>query len=775
MRQHSEDIRRNILLEMAMSIGGEFDLDILLGNCLPIFLRKLNCTLAGVVQIEAQAWKTVKVFPAVMARMPQWEQVAASFSGMLMQNAAACPKLVSENGRFHGFCLKDFGLLILGRSFEFDMAFERELMPVVDLLARACRACLEARRRREAEDRLSLTQAQQKALLDNLPFLAWMKDAQGRYLAVNEAFVRECGLAVQDILGKSALDVWPRSLGEKYVSQDRRALSSGEKLHWEEKTGDADAEQWFEFFKTPVMGPGGEVVGLAGFMRNITAIKEAEQKLLAHAELESLLATISLRFINLGAESIDQAIQVSLGEIGALLGMDRVYVFQFGPDKRHWSNTYEWCAPGIVPQIESLQDVPADLTPWWRDTLLRFASVVIPDVTALPPEARPEREVLEAQDIKSLLAVPMIWNSALEGFIGFDAVRKRRAWESRDALPLEMLASILINATKRKQTEQSLLRSQMQLQRLNASLEEQVEARTRELGEIHRQLILGEKMAAIGQLAAGLAHELNNPVGFVSMNFQALEEYIPALTQILNIYRQALNSPAGSEAQRELLDKARQMEEEFSLGFILDDVNNLFSQSREGFRRITTIVNSMRDFSRTDPREEFIASDLNKGLRDTLVIARNSYKNVAEMDVELGEIPSVECIPGQINQVFLNIIVNAAQAMAEQPEKGVIRIRTWAEPPYVLCSIANSGPAIPEQIRRRMFDPFFTTKPPGRGTGLGLSISHDIIVRNHGGALTVDSNPRQGTTFRIALPIRRTPRQAADTSPDPAQGAQQDG
>ncbi len=762
MRLHSEDIRRNILLEMAMSIGGEFDLDILLGNCLPIFLRKLNCTLAGVVQVEGNAWKTIKVLPSIMLRMPQWEQVATSFSGVHIQNADACPKLISDNSRFYGFCLKDFGLLILGRSLEFDSAFERELMPVVDLLARACRAGLEAQRRQEAEQTLLLAQAQQKALLDNLPFLAWMKDAQGRYLAVNEVFVRECGHPVKDILGKTARDVWPDPLAGKFIQQDAQVLGSGKKMHSEQMLEGTGEDRWSEFFKTPVLGPEGEIIGLAGFMRDITAVKQAERKLLAHAELESLLAAVSLRFINLGVEDIDQAIQVSLGEIGGLLDVDRVYVFQYGPERQFWSNTYEWCASGIASQIDNLQDIPADLTPWWQDTLLRFASIVIPDVSALPREAKPEQDILEAQDIKSLLVVPMIWDNTLEGFIGFDSVRKHCAWEIRDAVPLEMLASILINALKRKDAEQRLLQSQMLLQELNVSLEEKVEERTRQLGETQRQLILGEKMAAIGQLAAGIAHELNNPVGFVAMNFQALEEYLPVIINVLDGYKQAVKAPPGTVEQDALLEQVIRLEQDASLDFMLQDISKLMEQSQEGVRRMTSIINSMRDFSRSDRHEEFVSTDLNKGLRDTLMICRNTYKHHAEVVSELGDIPNVECIPGQINQVFLNIIVNAAQALAEAdlPEKGTIRITTRSASPNVICEIFNNGPGIPEAIRGRIFEAFFTTKPPGKGTGLGLSISHDIVVRTHKGSLTVESDAHHGTTFRISLPIK----QARDNS-----------
>jgi two-component system, NtrC family, sensor kinase len=309
----------------------------------------------------------------------------------------------------------------------------------------------------------------------------------------------------------------------------------------------------------------------------------------------------------------------------------------------------------------------------------------------------------------------------------------------------------------RLKAAQRLLASREALRNLNETLEKKVEERGLELAKAQHQLIVAEKMSAIGQLAAGVAHELHNPIGFVSMNFQALEEYLPVIFQVLAIHKQAALVPPGTEEQLALLDEARRLDKENSLDVISSEINSIFEQSREGFQRVTTILDSMRDFSRTDPREAFMPSDLNKSIRDTLVVAKNVYKSHAEIILELDEIPCVECIPGQINQVLLNVIVNAAQALAEaeRTEKGIIRIRTWRAGEDVICAITNNGPVIPGRVRDSLFNPFFTTKPPGKGTGLGLSISHDIIVRKHGGALSFTSDENEGTTFQIVLPIHR--------------------
>ncbi|WP_052813069.1 hybrid sensor histidine kinase/response regulator [Desulfonatronum thioautotrophicum] len=302
-----------------------------------------------------------------------------------------------------------------------------------------------------------------------------------------------------------------------------------------------------------------------------------------------------------------------------------------------------------------------------------------------------------------------------------------------------------------------LLASREALRELSETLEKKVEERGQELAKAQHQLILAEKMSAIGQLAAGIAHELNNPINFVSLNFQVLEEHLPLILEVLTAHRRAALAPPGSDEQLDLLDRARRLDDESSLDLISSEVSSIFQQSRDGFQRVTAILNSVRDFSRTDSREAFVFSDLNKGIRDTLVVAKHAYKSHADIVLELGDIPHVECISGQINQVFLNLIVNASQALAEtgRSGKGMIRIQTRRDGEHVICAITNNGPVIPEDVRDCLFNPFFTTKQPGRGTGLGLSISHDIVVRKHGGRLTFTSDENDGTTFRIVLPIRR--------------------
>jgi PAS domain S-box-containing protein len=312
------------------------------------------------------------------------------------------------------------------------------------------------------------------------------------------------------------------------------------------------------------------------------------------------------------------------------------------------------------------------------------------------------------------------------------------------------IRGIALDITERRQIEE-------QLQQLNQTLEQRVEERTRELETTHRQMILQEKLASIGQLAAGMAHELNNPINFVRMNFATLQENVVDLQSLLESYRDLFRKFEEGADIRGELSGIRMKEQEVAIDALLEDIPDIFSESKNGFERIKTIIGSMRNFSFRHAEHEIVPFDINRGIRDTLVITRTEYRYIATIETELEMLPPVPCNPEQINQVLLNLIVNSSQAIASQQRdtSGIIRIRSWHDPENVYCSIEDDGPGISQEVMRRIFEPFFTTKEPGHGTGLGLSISYDIIVQKHNGHLDVNCPPSGGTVFTITLPINR--------------------
>jgi signal transduction histidine kinase len=265
------------------------------------------------------------------------------------------------------------------------------------------------------------------------------------------------------------------------------------------------------------------------------------------------------------------------------------------------------------------------------------------------------------------------------------------------------------------------------------------------------QLVQSEKLAAIGQLAAGIAHEINNPIGFVSSNSATLKKYLSGLVSLLELYKRG----AGAET---ILRHA----EKIKLDFLLQDMELLLKENEEGLSRVIAIVKNLKDFARIDANQGLVMSDINDGLRNTLLVVANEIKYVADVKLNLGQVPPVPCILNEINQVFLNVIMNAVQAIRDQKRttRGCIRIRTYEEGIHVCCEISDDGPGIPEEIIPKIFDPFFTTKEVGKGTGLGLSISYDIIVNKHKGRIFAGSAPQGGAVFTIMLPKNREPDRA---------------
>ncbi len=254
------------------------------------------------------------------------------------------------------------------------------------------------------------------------------------------------------------------------------------------------------------------------------------------------------------------------------------------------------------------------------------------------------------------------------------------------------------------------------------------------------QLVQQEKMSSIGQLAAGVAHEINNPMGFITSNLNTLRRYVEKLGEFVAVQERALRG----ECTREEVAAFRHR---LKIEPVLNDIDALLSESLEGADRVRKIVADLKSFSRVDQAELQLA-DLNECLETTLNIVWNELKYKATVVRDFGDLPPVRCHPQQLNQVFVNLLVNAAQAL---DQRGEIRLRTSMESGSVVIAISDSGCGIPQDIRARIFEPFFTTKPVGQGTGLGLSISYDI-VKKHGGSMAVESAVGAGTTFTITLP-----------------------
>lgn len=290
------------------------------------------------------------------------------------------------------------------------------------------------------------------------------------------------------------------------------------------------------------------------------------------------------------------------------------------------------------------------------------------------------------------------------------------------------------------QDRSDVMRAQHELER-NYSEMKQTNQR---LAEAQSQLLQSEKLASIGQLAAGVAHEINNPIGFVSSNLGSMRRYMESMLQLIGLYEclDVGQLPGDLRAQVALLREQSDFE------FIHEDLPQLLAESEEGLTRVKKIVQDLKDFSRVD-QSDWQEADINQGLESTLNVVMNEVKYRAEIIKDYAKLPTVRCRAAQLNQVFMNLIVNAAHAI---PERGVITLSSRHEGGWVRVSVRDNGCGMTEAVRRRIFEPFYTTKPVGQGTGLGLSLSFSI-VRKHGGRIEVESEPGQGSCFHVWIPV----------------------
>jgi two-component system NtrC family sensor kinase len=333
--------------------------------------------------------------------------------------------------------------------------------------------------------------------------------------------------------------------------------------------------------------------------------------------------------------------------------------------------------------------------------------------------------------------VPLL-NAVSDAYNGMDDDRRsiERSLELMSRELTERNTQLRIELAEREVAKEALLKEQEEQAVLIDKLE-----------DAHNQLLQSEKMASIGQLAAGVAHEINNPIGFVNSNCGTLSTYIQDIFSLIDIFEADIAIWDEATVQR-----VEDVKKRIDFAFLREDIFTLLKESAEGVHRVRKIVQDLKDFSHPDDGQ-WQQADLHRCLDSTINIVHNEVKYVADVVKEYGDMPDIQCLPFQLNQVFLNLLVNAGHAIKDG--RGTITIRTGTEcSSHVFVEIADNGVGIKEEDMKRIFDPFFTTKPIGKGTGLGLSVSYGIITK-HNGDIEVQSHPGEGTNFRIRLPIAR--------------------
>ncbi len=366
---------------------------------------------------------------------------------------------------------------------------------------------------------------------------------------------------------------------------------------------------------------------------------------------------------------------------------------------------------------------------------------------------KPIKEEVERLNFSSLVIQPMMYADESKGVLLIGERDNKRQWVASELDLIKSVAGQVVVAIEHAELVDQLSRKNKDLLHKNLNLD----AKNSELRTVQSQLIHQEKMASLGRLVAGIAHELNNPINFVHGNLPYLREYFEDLKKIIG---------AGDKIQSDQKGEFDGLKKSLKYDFLVTDLDNILADLNEGADRIRQIIRNLRSFSRLDEAELKEAS-IQEGIESTLKILSEFYgRDKIPVETDFANIPPVLCYPGQLNQVWMNLLSNAAQAMGSVAEPKVT-IRTEVDHDNVVTSISDNGSGIKPEVQSKIFEPFFTTKPVGQGTGLGLSICHSIIER-HGGQIFCESSPGQGTTFRVEIPIYARPSDLVRTVQDSA-------
>lgn len=625
------------------------------------------------------------------------------------------------------------GLLCLGSS---------EELPVIEALATSAsgstRAVELSHRRLElgdgpplavmtAQDLSDIRHVQQslmemgqvlRQILDTAPVPTFVIDAQQRVTHWNAACARLTGLQAWEVLGRTeAVDRFTaggqpapaRRLVEQAAAQGE-APDSRQAVESEDWFPQFGAGRWLHVCAAPLRDTEGCVVGAIQTLQDVTARRSAEDALRRHHnELEAMVADRTAELLA----------------------------------THHDLDAFLENAPVAIAGTEGFRVVRAN------GTLCATFGLAPEQAQAIGiGELFADREAFDA-----FLAD---WGPALDQGREVSTEVRMRSTEGRE-LWVQLIAYsgdpqggqrciwwLLQDRTEVLRAQRELVENFRHLREVNQRLE-----------EAQNQLLQSEKLASIGQLAAGVAHEINNPIGFVSSNFSSLRRYVQGLLHLLRCYAER-EPPGWSEDQA--LQQAKQLAE---VDYVAEDLPQLLDESEDGLGRVRKIVQDLKDFSRVD-QSDWQDADLNQGLESTLNVVMNEVKYRAQVQRAYGTLPRVRCLAAQLNQVFMNLIVNAVHAM---DRFGVLTLSSGAQDDWVWVAVRDDGRGMSAEVQRRVFEPFFTTKPVGQGTGLGLSLSFSI-VKKHGGYIEMTSEPGRGSCFTVWVPVAG-PSEEPEAAPRP--------
>lgn len=655
---------------------------------------------------------------------------------------------------------------------------------------------LDITERKKFEETIAEQNKELKEITDALDqsALVSIADTKGLILKANSKFCEVAGYTEEELIGQNHNIVNSRNHDSSFWKKMWNTIRQGkiwrEEVCNKKKNGEL---YWVDSIIYPVFNLSGEIKHFLSIRHEITDRKLVEAEIERKAELQQLLVKISSDYINIPLNAVEASINKSMAEIGAFVRVDRVYIFDYNHEKRTTSNLYEWCSEGIEPQIEQLQNVPFDIVPVWVETHSRGESIIIRDINDVPPSNF--REMIEVQGIQSLVAIPMMDGNTCIGFVGFDSVRNLRSFTSEEQDLLELYAQMLVNVSQRTDYLKQIQQAKNDIEEINKGLELQVQEKTKTNLELAKSISDQEKLVTIGEIASGIAHDLNTPLGAIKSGVENIRFTLNNLLKD-TIWKcteeqiQLANKRA-SEVEVELfvggLKQRRELgefkdficstypnlsEEKidfFANAFVknrikIDEVDLIediiladnssdfldllyYIQITRNFidtiltsgERATQVINDLRSFIKEKKSSDKGIVNLNQNISTVLNIF--NYELKKNVDVQFNVDPKIEVygIDIKLFQLWSNLIKNAIESMNDVDRPKLLKITSFESKDYYQINVENNGPVIPAEIKEKIFEKFYTTKGHKNGSGLGLSIVSSVI-QEHDALLELESN-----------------------------------
>lgn len=625
-------------------------------------------------------------------------------------------------------------------------------------------------------------------------------DVFGNINYVNEKFCEVSGYTHEELIGQNHSIINSRLHSKDFWSDFWRTIKSKNIWSGEICNKAKDGQlYWVKSLIYPVCDENDEITSFLSVRQDITKEKLSEEKLKNTVAFQDLLLSISNRFVNIPLDAFESELNNSLKELGEFFGVDRSYVFKYDHEQETCSNTHEWCRNGINPQIEKLQNLTFAEISQWTAYHFNYELINFSDVELLPESHL--KKSLQDQEIKSVLAIPMLSNGNCIGFIGFDAVTHKKQFEKQDVIILKLFAEMMVNIQSRIKSINEITLAKEEIERINQNLEIEVFEKRRENVKLTNMLSEHEKLALLGEIAAGVAHDMNTPLGSIKVGIESIRYVLEnlfksviekcsvdqmhfacqrAMTKDIEMVMGGLqamkesasivqyitkNFPplsvdANSLASAFVKARITVDEEELiahvcaaenplqylDLIYHIQTIRNLVETIIASGDKATSVVSNLRNYLQNSSSEERKEVNLKTNIQTILTVFAHELKN--KIDVHF-EVPDIVILgfENKLYQLWSNIIKNSVEAIED---RGELRILYTDKAEYHSISLQNNGPKIDEEVLDNMFKKFYTTKGKQRGTGLGLSIVKRIINEHHGEIVVASTD--EVTTFEFLFP-----------------------